>query len=379
MKKEKTTCPPEPTYFIEGVGEVLLTELLEREPIEVNCEEIRGFLEGKRIFVSGGAGSVGSETVRQLLNFSPERVVVFDVDETELYYLWRNLKNELEREEQLEIVVGDIRDYDKLEDVFSSERPQLVFHAAAYKHVPLMEKFPDEAVKTNIMGTYNLIRVSDGFGVEKFINVSTDKACNPKSMMGATKRMTELMCRAFNELSPTAFISVRFANVFGSRGSVVPIFIEQIKRGGPITITHPEAQRSFMAITEAVLLIFQAAAFGKGGEIFGLDMGQPIKIVELARRLAALFNLELGKDIEVVFTGLRPGERLTERPFKEEDNACPTGYKGIFVAEGEAELPFDEVEEMLEEFKRALKLRNRELVRALLRKCIELQETACSF
>jgi len=378
--KSSNLCSPDFKFKIECLGEFSLRELLGREPIKVNCGEIGEFLKGKRVLVSGGAGSIGSETVRQLLKFSPKRVVVVDIDETELYYLWRELQDSLENPEQLEVVVGDIRDYEKVEEIFSSERPQIVFHAAAYKHVPLMEKFPEEAVKTNVIGTYNMIRAACTFGVEKFVNISTDKACNPKSIMGATKRITELLCAAFNGVSPTAFISVRFANVFGSRGSVVPIFIEQIKKGGPITITHPKAERSFMAIGEAVLLIFQAAAIGKGGEIFGLNAEKSLTIVELAKRLAGLFGLEVGRDIEIVFTGLRPGERLTENHFRNEEGARPTEYKGIFVAELGG-FSVDEAEEIVEELIRSLRLKNRELLKAILKKCVdfcELQEAALS-
>ncbi len=344
---------PKEIISVKDLKDISIEDLLSREPIKIEEDKVNEFLKGKTVFVSGAGGSIGSEIVRQLTKFEPDKIIAFEIDETELHNLSLEI-NEKVKDKNLEFVpiVGDVRDKEKLNQIFDKYKPDIVFHAAAYKHVPLMEEFPEEAVKTNIFGTYNLASVSVECGVEKFINISTDKAVNPSSIMGATKRMAELICSALNELEKTKFISVRFGNVLGSRGSVVPIFLEQIKKGGPLTVTHPEMKRYFMTISEAVLLVFQAAAMGKGGEVFVLDMGEPVKIVKLAETLIRLHGLEPYKDIDIVFTGLRPGEKLFEELLTAEEGTEKTYHEKIFIAKISQKLNPNEVEELIRQIKK---------------------------
>ncbi|NPA51581.1 MAG: polysaccharide biosynthesis protein [Aquificae bacterium] len=336
---------PKDIISVKDLKDLSIEDLLSREPIKIEEDKVKEFLKGKKIFVSGAGGSIGSEIVRQLIKFEPDTIVAFEIDETELHNLSLELKEKI-KEKNINFfpVVGDVRDKSKLENVFKRYKPDIVFHAAAYKHVPLMEDFPEEAVKTNIVGTYNLAITSIENGVEKFVNISTDKAVNPTSIMGATKRMAEMICSALNGIGKTKFVSVRFGNVLGSRGSVVPIFLEQIKKGGPITVTHPEMKRYFMTISEAVLLVFQAAAMGKGGEVFVLDMGEPVKIVKLAETLIRLQGLEPYKDIDIVFTGLRPGEKLFEELLTAEEGTDKTYHSKIYIARISKTLSLDDVE-----------------------------------
>lgn len=314
---------------LKDIQEIRIEDLLSREPVSIDFQKISLFISGRSILVTGAGGSIGSEVVRTILKFKPRKVIALDIDETELF----NLMNRLPKKEgEVFPVVGDIRDKAKMEQVFKSYRPEIVIHSAAYKHVPIIEEFPEEAVKTNVLGTKNLAELAIKYQTERFINISTDKAINPTSIMGASKRVSEEMLKRFNEMNGTRFISVRFGNVLGSRGSVIPLFEEQIRKGGPITVTHPEMKRYFMAISEAVILVLQAAASGEGGEVFILDMGEPIRIVDLAREMIRLSGLEPEVDIKIEFTGLRPGEKLFEELLGAEEGSEPTDHPKIFKA-----------------------------------------------
>ena len=314
---------------LADIKEVKVEDLLGREPVSFDFGKIRAFLQGKCVLVTGAGGSIGSELVRTVLQFDPSKLLALDIDETELFYLANRLKEEGGK---LEPVVADIRDRAKMARLFDYCRPQVVIHSAAYKHVPMLEEFPEEAIKTNVLGTKILAELAIEYGVEKFVNISTDKAINPTSVMGSSKRVSEELLRAMNRRNGTRFISVRFGNVLGSRGSVIPVFEEQIKRGGPVTVTHPEMKRYFMATSEAVILVLQAAAAGEGGEVFILDMGEPIKIVDLAREMIRLSGYEPDMDIPIIFTGVRPGEKLFEELLGAEEGSEPTDHPKIFKA-----------------------------------------------
>lgn len=312
---------------LKDIKEIRIEDLLSREPVSTDFQKISEFLNDKCILITGAGGSIGSEIVRTVLQFKPRKVVALDIDETELFYLINKLPK---KEIEVVPVIADIRDKAKLDMVFKKCNPSIVIHSAAYKHVPIIEEFPEEAIKTNVLGTKNLAELSIKSKVEKFVNISTDKAINPTSVMGASKRVCEEMLKVFNKLSSTKFISVRFGNVLGSRGSVIPIFEEQIKKGGPVTVTHPEMKRYFMATSEAVILVLQAAASGNGGEVFILDMGEPIKIVDLAREMIRLSGFEPDVDIQIEFTGLRPGEKLFEELLGAEEGSEPTEHPKIY-------------------------------------------------
>lgn len=314
---------------ISQIDEIKVEDLLGREQVEIDYGLLRKFLEGKKIIITGAGGSIGSEVVRQCLRFKPESLLALDIDETELFMLEKSIDlNNC----NLRMIVGDIRDRFKVSRLFKEFKPEFVIHAAAYKHVPILEEFPEEAIKTNIFGTRILAEEAISTGVDKFINISTDKAINPTSVMGVSKRVAEELLRVMNEQGRTRFISVRFGNVLGSRGSVIPLFKEQIKRGGPITITHPEMKRYFMTISEAVLLVLEAAAIGSGGETFVLDMGEPVKVEDIAREMIRLSGKEPDVDIAIVYTGLRPGEKLFEEILGAEEGSESTGLPKIFKA-----------------------------------------------
>lgn len=315
-----------------GIGnlrQVEVEDLLGREPVSLDKTEITDFLNEKKILITGAAGSIGSELSRQVAKFNPSCLLLLDQDETGIFNITEELKDNL----KLDIIpmIADITDKNKISKIFSQFNPQVVFHAAAYKHVPLMEDDPGEAVKNNIFGLKNIIECSLG-RVEKFIFISSDKAVNPSSVMGATKRAGEMLCENANNLGKTKFISVRFGNVLDSRGSVIPIFREQIKRGGPVEITHPDMKRYFMTAPEACLLVMQAGAMGRGGEVFILNMGKPVKIVDLAKEMIRLSGLEPDKDIPIVFTGIRPGEKLFEEILSKDEGVVATQNLKIFRA-----------------------------------------------
>ncbi|KMT22617.1 nucleoside-diphosphate sugar epimerase/dehydratase [Clostridium cylindrosporum] len=315
---------------INQIRDVEIEDLLGRDPIELNIEGIAGYLSDKVVLITGGGGSIGSELCRQIVKFGPKKLIVLDIYENGAYDLQMEL-NFKYPEVSKEVVIASIREKERLEEVFERFKPDVVFHAAAHKHVPLMEANPKEAIKNNVIGTLNLAKTADKYNVKKFVLISTDKAVNPTNIMGATKRMCEMVIQSIDKISKTEFVAVRFGNVLGSNGSVIPLFKKQIKQGGPITVTHPDINRYFMTIPEAAQLVIQAGSMAKGGEIFILDMGSPVKIVDLAEDLIRLSGLEPGKDIKIKFTGLRPGEKLYEELLMDEEGITNTNHKKIFI------------------------------------------------
>jgi FlaA1/EpsC-like NDP-sugar epimerase len=313
------------------IKKININDLLERDPIQLDLQLIRNDIAGKVVLVTGAAGSIGSELVKQIIPFKPLKLILVDQAESPLYELERDL-NDDELAEGFEIVVGDIRSESRMRRVFEHFKPQLVFHAAAYKHVPLMEHNPSEALLTNVLGTRILADLSAEFNVLKFVMVSTDKAVNPTNVMGASKRIAEMYVQSLGQTCSTKFITTRFGNVLGSNGSVIPIFKKQIERGGPVTVTHPEITRYFMTIPEACQLVLEAGTIGQGGEIFIFDMGKSVKIIDLVRKMIKLYGLKVGKDIEIVFTGLRPGEKLYEELLNDQENTLPTHHPQIMRA-----------------------------------------------
>ena len=308
------------------------TDLLGREQIKPDLTRVFELLKDKTVFVSGGGGSIGSELVRQIAKSGVAKtIIIFDIAENGAYEIQQEIRRKYP-EVDLKVLIGSIRDSKRLAEVFAEYKPQIVYHAAAHKHVPLMEDSPKEAVKNNVFGTYNLATTADAFGVERFVMISTDKAVNPTNVMGATKRICEMVVQSFNKISKTEFVAVRFGNVLGSNGSVIPLFKEQIENGGPVTVTHPDIIRYFMLIPEAVSLVLQAGAYAKGGEIFILDMGSPVKIRELAENLIRLAGYTPGVDMEIVYTGLRDGEKLYEELLISEEGIQKTENDLIYVA-----------------------------------------------
>ena len=315
---------------VKHIRDVEIEDLLGREPVNLNIEEISGYLRGKTVLVTGGGGSIGSELCRQIARFDPKLLLILDIYENNAY----SLQVELARkhpELKTKILIASVRDRARLDRIFDTYRPQVVFHAAAHKHVPLMEENPTEAIKNNIFGTLNTAECADKHGVEKFVLVSTDKAVNPANIMGATKRVAEIIIQMMDKESGTKFAAVRFGNVLGSSGSVIPLFRSQIAAGGPVTVTHPEITRYFMTIPEATQLVIQAGAMAKGGEIFVLDMGEPVRIMDLARDLIRLSGFEPDEDIAIEIVGLRPGEKLYEELFLEKERLSSTGHEKIFI------------------------------------------------
>jgi FlaA1/EpsC-like NDP-sugar epimerase len=306
-------------------------DLLDREPVRLDQKAIENFLHGKVILITGAAGSIGSELSRQVSKFKPSLLLMLDQDETGIFNISEELEDKFPRLKTVPVVV-DILNKEKIDQIFSRCHPQVVFHAAAYKHVPLMEAHPDEAVKNNIFGTKIVAEASLKYKTEKFVFISTDKAINPTSIMGATKRAGEMICQFLNQKNNTKFISVRFGNVLDSRGSVIPIFREKIKKREPLEVTHPEMKRYFMLISEACLLVMQSGAMGQGGEVFVLDMGEPIKILHLAKEMIRLSGFEPDKDIPIVFTGVRPGEKFFEEILTAEEGIIATQNQKIFIA-----------------------------------------------
>ncbi len=310
--------------------EVEIEDLLGREPVRVNIDEILDYVRGKVVLVTGGGGSIGSELCRQIAGHHPKQLIVFDVYENNAYDLQQELKDKFPKL-HLVVLIGSVRNTHRIESVFEKYRPEIVYHAAAHKHVPLMEDSPNEAIKNNVFGTYKTAKAADKYGAKRFVLISTDKAVNPTNIMGASKRMCEMVIQMMNAKSKTDFVAVRFGNVLGSNGSVIPLFKKQIEQGGPVTVTHPDIIRYFMTIPEAVSLVLQAGAYAKGGEIFILDMGEPVKILDLAKNLIRLSGYKPGEDITITFTGLRPGEKLYEELLMDEEGMQDTPNKLIHI------------------------------------------------
>ena len=315
-----------------SLRDVEIEDLLGREPVELDNNNIRGLIRDKVVLVTGGGGSIGEELCRQIILHNPKQLLMLDIYENSLYSIEQELKSKYP-DENITAIIANIRDEERMFELFEEFSPEIVFHAAAHKHVPLMENNPTEAIKNNIFGTYNLVNACDRYHAKRFILISTDKAVNPTNIMGATKRVCEMIIQAKDKESETEYVAVRFGNVLGSNGSVIPLFKKQIAAGGPVTVTHKEITRFFMTIPEAVALVLQSITYAKGGEIFVLDMGEPVKIYDLATSLIELSGLTLGKDIEIEITGLRPGEKLYEELLMSEENLEETSHEKIFITE----------------------------------------------
>ena len=322
-------------FAMNQIHNVKIEDLLGREVIQMNNKRIGEEISGKVILVTGAAGSIGSEIVRQLIAYFPSKLVLVDQAESALYDLEYELAGKVPTNVQLIVNIADVSDTRRVSKIFKSHQPDIIFHAAAYKHVPLMENNPYEAIKTNVIGTRILAELASEVGVDKFVMVSTDKAVNPTNVMGATKRLAEMYTQSMNQLEgvKTKFIATRFGNVLGSNGSVIPLFKKQIERGGPVTVTHPEITRYFMTIPEACELVLEAATMGQGGEVFVFDMGESVKIIDLAKKMITLSGLRVDKDIEIRYTGLRPGEKLYEELLNNDENTLPTHHPKILIAE----------------------------------------------
>ena len=315
---------------IRDLRDVEIGDLLGRDEVKLDQEVLNDFLKNKTVLVTGGGGSIGSELCRQIAKFSPKRLIILDIYENNAYEIQMELVRHY-KDLDLVVEIESIRDAVRMDIIFGKYKPDVVFHAAAHKHVPLMENSSTSAIKNNVFGTLNVLRACDKHGVSRFVLISTDKAVNPTSVMGTTKRICEMLVQTFNEKSKTEFVAVRFGNVLGSNGSVIPLFINQIKEGGPVTVTHEDIIRYFMTIPEACQLVLQAGAIAKGGEIFILDMGEPVKILDLAKNLIRLSGYEPYKDIDIKITGLRPGEKLYEEILLNMENSVATEYEKIFI------------------------------------------------
>ena len=323
---------------VSSLKEVEIEDLLGREPIRINTEEVLEHVGGKVVLVTGGGGSIGSELCRQLAAHHPKQLIILDIYENNAYDIQQELIRKYP-ELDLVVLIASVRNKERIDSIFETYRPNIVYHAAAHKHVPLMEDSPHEAIKNNVFGTYKVAQAADRYGVDKFVLISTDKAVNPTNIMGASKRLCEMLIQSMNRNSRTNYVAVRFGNVLGSNGSVIPLFKKQIVEGGPVTVTHPDIIRYFMTIPEAVSLVLQAGAYARGGEIFVLDMGEPVKILDLATNLIKLSGYRVGEDIQIVFTGLRPGEKMYEELLMNEEGLKETANKMIFIGKP---IEFDE-------------------------------------
>lgn len=329
--------------------DINLGDLLGRPEEQMDMRQVAAYFRGKTVLITGGGGSIGGELCRQILGFEPQRIVLYDISENYMYDMFFQLQEQCRRplKDQLLLRVGSIQDPDRLSEVFAEQQPQIVIHAAAHKHVPLMEECPSQAVKNNVFGTYHVTLAALKHGVQRFVMISTDKAVNPTNIMGATKRLAEMIVEAMNQEGKTEFMAVRFGNVLGSHGSVVPLFERQIRSGGPVTLTHPDIIRYFMTIPEAAGLVLQAASIAKGGELFVLDMGRPMKIRELAERMIQMYAPKNGESIEIEYTGLRPGEKLYEELLMDDEGITRTEKDKIFIARPEV-ISMENVQNMLD-------------------------------
>jgi len=353
----KVLSIPETKKWINGelsvnqIKQIKIEDLLERPEINLDIENIKNNISGKTVMITGAAGSIGSEIVKQVSRFNPKTVVLFDQAESELYNLELEIANNYKTSDY-KIIIGDITNKERLEYIISRYKPEIIFHAAAYKHVPMMENNPAEAVNTNIKGTRNIADLADKYKVSRFVMISTDKAVNPTNVMGASKRIAEIYVQSLNNKSETKYITTRFGNVLGSNGSVIPLFKKQIEAGGPITVTHEEITRFFMTIPEACQLVLEAGTMGEGGEIYIFDMGKSVKIVDLAKKMIKLSGLTIGEDIEIKFTGLRPGEKLYEELLNVAENTIATHHSKIMIAkvrQYEYELITKNIDELITE------------------------------
>lgn len=338
---------------INKIRDVEVEDLLGREPIILDCTLTKEYIQNKTVLVTGGGGSIGSELCRQISSYSPKKLIILDIYENNAYEIQQELIRTYGDDLNMEVEIASVRDKNKLDQIFKTKNIDIAFHAAAHKHVPLMEKNPEEAIKNNVIGTYNVVQIAHEYKVDKFVLISTDKAVNPTNVMGATKRIAEMIIQSYNRHSGTDFVAVRFGNVLGSNGSVIPLFKEQIKGGGPVTVTHEEITRYFMTIPEAVQLVLRASSMAEGGEIFVLDMGEPVKIKDLAYNLIRLSGLEPEVDINIEYTGLRPGEKLYEELLISQDkDQIKTNIEKIFI-ERPTEFDENELFELIKQLEQA--------------------------
>ncbi|MBE5940666.1 MAG: polysaccharide biosynthesis protein [Lachnospiraceae bacterium] len=337
---------------VSQLRDVQIEDLLGREPVKTDMTEISKNITGKTVLVTGGGGSIGSELCRQIASYAPKRLIILDIYENNAYEIQQELTRKYGGSLDLVTLIGSVRNTNRVNTIFEKYKPEVVFHAAAHKHVPLMEESPNEAIKNNVFGTFKTAAAAGRYGVEKFVLISTDKAVNPTNIMGASKRLCEMIVQYFNTIYDTEFVAVRFGNVLGSNGSVIPLFKKQIAEGGPVTVTHPEITRFFMTIPEAVSLVLQAETYAKGGEIFVLDMGEPVKIDMLARNLIRLSGYEPDVDIKVVYTGLRPGEKLYEEILMDEEGLQDTANHMIHIGKP-IEMNYEEFIKELQKLKEA--------------------------
>lgn len=341
--------------LFHNIRNIDVNDLLGRKETNINVDDVTGYIKDRVILVTGAGGSIGSELCRQIAKFRPERLVLFDIYENNMYDLISELKINLHLDQEMEIVsyIGSVRDFERLNTIFKWEKPDVIFHAAAHKHVPFMEESPGEAIKNNVFGTYNVAKAADMNHVKTFVLISTDKAVNPTNVMGTTKRLAEMIIQAYAKKSQTRYVAVRFGNVLNSNGSVVPLFKRQIENGGPVTVTHPEITRFFMTIPEAARLVIQAGSMAHGGEIFVLDMGSPVKILDLAMDMIRISGYTPGVDIQIQFTGLRPGEKLYEELLQDEEGTSQTAHNGIFVGRP-SDVTWDQIQDILQDLDQAL-------------------------
>ena len=353
-----------------SLRDVEIEDLLGRDVIELDNYNIKSLIQNNVVLVTGGGGSIGEELCRQIMLHNPKQLLMLDIYENNLYEIEQELKTQYPASDIISLI-ANIRDEDRLFEIFEEFSPDMVFHAAAHKHVPLMENNPTEAIKNNVFGTYNLVNACDKYNAKRFILISTDKAVNPTSVMGATKRLCEMIIQAKDKESKTEYVAVRFGNVLGSNGSVIPLFKKQIAAGGPVTVTHKEITRFFMTISEAVSLVLQSITYAKGGEIFVLDMGEPVKIYDLAKSLIEFSGLTPGKDIEITFTGLRPGEKLYEELLMDEEDLEETKHQQIFVTEP-MDFTMDDIEEKLDELRKIIdnNVSDKKIIKESMKKCV---------